>query len=62
MVGTNYKPVAFLFGTVYLILCTVYLINYSVLLCEGSIIRRMSLSVINFWLDQIYICVEERKG
>ena len=55
MVGTNYKPVAFLFGTVYLILCTVYLINYSVLLCEGSgsIIRRMSLSVINFWLDQI---------
>ena len=53
MVGTNYKPVAFLFGTVYLILCTVYLINYSVLLGEGSIIRRMSLSVINFWLDQI---------
>ena len=53
MVGTNYKPVAFLFGTVYLILCTVYLINYSVLLLEGSIIRRMSLSVINFWLDQI---------
>lgn len=45
MVGTNYTPVAFLFGTVYGILS---LINYSVLLCEGGIIRRMSLSVINF--------------
>ena len=42
MVGTNYRLIVFLFGTVYGILS---LISYSVLLCVGGILRRMSLSI-----------------